>query len=176
VVNASKLVESLLARWRWQQGELSFRTDWIIFDGGVVITASKPGESLLAKWQWRQGESSQLLKKEVITVASSVNCRSCYTAVAKETFHKQCAIMLSLLELVHPGGSLSSRIYLRHNSEMPVSPGRWQWQWQQTVRQGGGSSACLSAVGPLAVGSAVEIEVSVWSWIQILWFLQCFLF
>jgi hypothetical protein len=62
-------------------------------------------KTLLARWRWRQGESLQLPKKEVANVASFINCHDCYTAVAQQSFHKQCAFMLSILEVVRPGGA-----------------------------------------------------------------------
>ncbi len=71
--------------------------------------ASTPVDSLPARWQWWQGKSLQLPKKEFVNVASFVNCRGCFTAVAQQSFHKQRAFTLSILEEVHPDGGPSSR-------------------------------------------------------------------
>jgi hypothetical protein len=49
-------------------------------------------------------------KKEVFNVISFINCHGCYTTVAQQSFHKQCAFMLSILEVVHPDGDLLLRV------------------------------------------------------------------
>jgi hypothetical protein len=65
------------------------------------------------RWQWYHGKPSQLPKKEVATVANSYQLfMAAMLQLLNRTFHQQCAFMLSFLDLVRQGGSLSLRIYL----------------------------------------------------------------